>query len=86
LRASFLAVPVVDEYGFKELIRWILIVGAVSVFDVKDERWMVQRWRDIVQGENMTWEEVRAGLKDIMWIDPLQDKLGRTAFEELNRH
>lgn len=85
LRESFLAVPVPQGRGFKELMRWILIVGAVSVFDVKDEwEWMGQRWGDAAE-ENMSWEEVRAGLKDIMWIDPLQDKLGRAAFEELNR-
>ncbi|BCS28267.1 uncharacterized protein APUU_61315S [Aspergillus puulaauensis] len=85
LRGSCLAVPVPQGHGFRELMRWILIVGAVSVFDVKDEwEWMEQRWRDAVE-ENMSWEEMRAGLKDIMWIDPLQDKLGRAAFQELNR-
>lgn len=85
LRKSFVAVPINEGHGFRELMRWILIVGAVSVFDIEDERWMVQRWEDTVNGEDMTWEEARAGLRDIMWIDPLQDQLGRTAFEELNR-
>lgn len=85
LRASFLAVPVVERHRFSELMRWILIVGAVSVFDVEDEGgWMVQGWMDTVHGEHITWHVVRTGLEDIMWIDPLQDKLGRMAFEKLN--
>ncbi|KAL2830525.1 hypothetical protein BDW59DRAFT_141066 [Aspergillus cavernicola] len=67
----------------QELMRWILIVGAISVFDLEaeTEQWMGEKWRISVDAG---WEEVRMQLRQIMWIDALQDTIGQTAFIELS--
>jgi len=65
----------------RDLLRWVLIVGAVAVFGI-EEKWLRECWRASAErGES--WEEVRRGLQGIMWIDAIHDEVGRQAFEEL---
>ncbi|KAL4916376.1 hypothetical protein BDW62DRAFT_105758 [Aspergillus aurantiobrunneus] len=73
-----------QKLDIRGLVRWILIVGAISVLDVdtERERWMGEWWRAAV--DDTEWNETRAQLKQMMWIDVLQDKIGRAAFEQLN--
>ncbi|KAL3476265.1 hypothetical protein BJX99DRAFT_228184 [Aspergillus californicus] len=70
----------------KALLRWVLVVGGISVFDVKAEAevWMREKWRAGLDG-SASWEDVRAQLRQIIWIDSLQDTEGRTVFEELSQ-
>ncbi|KAL4778032.1 hypothetical protein BJX76DRAFT_363110 [Aspergillus varians] len=92
LRASCLALRVGLSVGVgdevRELVRWVLIVGAISVFDLgvrAEVEWMGEMWMD-VDVEYVEWEEARARLKQILWIDVLQDRIGRAAFEEWNKY
>lgn len=66
-------------------MRWLLIVGAISVFEVGADidKWMRERWRTDVDS-NIDWEEARTQLKGIMWIDALHDGIGKKAFETLD--
>lgn len=70
------------------LMSWLLVVGAISVFNVDTEdEWMPARWTAIFG--DATWEETRSQLKKVMWIDALQDNIGKKAFrkfEEIRLH
>lgn len=79
------AVEIGDEMESRNLMRWLLIIGAISVFDVETEpeEWIRERWRTNV--DDIGWEDSRAQLKDIMWVDALQDTIGKKAFAALNK-
>ncbi|KAL2784176.1 hypothetical protein BJX66DRAFT_330149 [Aspergillus keveii] len=70
----------------RDLMRWLLIVGATTVFDVRsmNEQWMWERWRKDV--DQVDWKVTRERLREIMWIDAMQDALGRDAFKQLNKY
>jgi hypothetical protein len=70
----------------RDLMRWLLIVGATTVFDVRsmNEQWMWERWRKDV--DQVDWKETRERLREIMWIDAMQDVLGRDASKQLNKY
>ncbi|KAL3471259.1 hypothetical protein BJX99DRAFT_237903 [Aspergillus californicus] len=78
----------VDTHGrpeLRNLMRWILILGAMAVFDVGEaEEWMLEKWR--IDVDDCTWEEAKAQLDRIMWIGALQDSCGEAEFHELNSY
>jgi hypothetical protein len=45
---------------------------------------MWERWRKDV--DQVDWKETRERLREIMWIDAMQDVLGRDAFKQLNKY
>jgi hypothetical protein len=61
---------------------WFLTVGAISVFGV-GEPWLRERRQAEVPSQ-MTWDEARQRLKDIMWINAIHDQPGQQAFKILN--
>lgn len=79
------AIEVGTKGELREVMRWLLIVGAISVFEVGADidKWMRERWRTDVDS-NIDWEEARTQLKGIMWIDALHDGIGKKAFETLD--
>ncbi|KAL3462482.1 hypothetical protein BJX64DRAFT_259228 [Aspergillus heterothallicus] len=70
----------------RNLMRWLLITGANTVFDVSsmDEQWMWERWRDDV--DPLDWKGTKARLKEIMWMDALPDSIGLHAYRLLNKY
>ncbi|KAL2825789.1 hypothetical protein BDW59DRAFT_161459 [Aspergillus cavernicola] len=68
----------------RELLRWLLIVGAMSVFhvDLDVEEWMWVKWRDEV--DDIGWEEANAQLNRIVWIDTPRGKGPCDTFETFN--
>lgn len=71
-----------DTPQMQDLMLWLLIIGTISVFEVDDEPWMSERWREDLP--DVTWPEARRRLKDILWMDALHDRIGKTAFEALS--
>ena len=84
LRECCLAIEVGAKPEQRDLMRWLLVIGAISVFDLEEdtEQWMLERWKTEVG--SVGWEEARVRLKEIMWIDALQDGIGKKAFERMN--
>ena len=67
-----------------DLVRWLLVIGAVSVCG-PEEAWLRAGWAvDVAGEEKQSWGRTRERLRDVMWIDGLHDEPGRAAFEALN--
>jgi hypothetical protein len=64
------------------LVVWLLMVGAMSLYGV-DEEWLRDEWRAVVPAAT-TWNDTRARLKSLLWIDTLHDKLGKETFQALS--
>jgi hypothetical protein len=65
-----------------DLMLWLLMVGAISVFETDDERWMHKRW--CADAPDMSWPDARERLRKIMWMDAIHETVGEHAFEALN--
>lgn len=65
----------------RDLLLWLLIVGAMTVHKPED-RWLRDRWLSDVSPS--TWPEVRGRLQDIVWINALHDRPGREVFDVLS--
>ena len=73
----------------RRLVFWVLVVGALSsVFGAVDEEaWFVDAWAHVAraredwgqggQSRLMSWEEARADLRSVLWIDRILDEPGR---------
>jgi hypothetical protein len=83
-RTSCLAI--LDDARISEmwpnLVIWLLMVGAMSLYGV-DEDWLCNKWRAVVPA-TATWNDTRARLKGLLWIDVLHDKLGEETFQALS--
>ncbi|KAF9881803.1 hypothetical protein CkaCkLH20_00949 [Colletotrichum karsti] len=65
----------------ERLMFWLLVVGSISVFE-PDEPWLVSILAGLAAPQ-LSWEEARSRLQDVMWIDGLHEKMGLSAFSEL---
>lgn len=71
------------QVGEGNLQLWYLMVGALlSVFHIGDD-WFRKRWRAEVPSE-MTWEEARLQLGDVLWIEAIHDWPGERVFRIMN--
>jgi hypothetical protein len=68
----------------RDLLRWLLILCVVSVFDVQSasEQWLWGRWRKDV--DQLDWDETKARLRKMIGVYGWQDRAGRDAFNRLN--
>jgi len=62
----------------RRFVMWLLVVGTMLVFE-SDEPWLQDRWRAAITPE-LSWASAQKQLKNIMWIDCVQDEAGETAF------
>lgn len=61
---------------------WLLILGAVSVFDEKDEVWLHPLLRNSIRACDVdNWMQVKALLVGSMWIPLIHDRLGKEVFD-----
>ena len=68
------------------LCSWLLMVGAVSVFEELDTAWLGPRLRESVAvGEIRSWDEMRDILGSLMWIPLVNEKVGKDNFEAVFR-
>jgi len=80
---AIIAKPLVREMEALEL--WGLMIGAISVFDIEEEIWLVRRGGTVVRGKDMEWHDVQQRLQSVMWIDCIHDKAGKKVFERISR-
>jgi len=65
-----------------EFMIWLLIVGAVSVFDERDDSWLKPLLRAYIDLRGIDeWNEVQELLKQFLWIGLVYDKPGKRVFE-----
>ena len=73
-----------DNKSLPRLLLWLLMVGAVSVFDIAADKWLRDALRERSERCGIrTWKEMQALLKSFMWIALLDDQTGKKIFESL---
>jgi hypothetical protein len=63
---------------------WLMMVGAVSILDEKDDWWLRPLFvfnASVCQIE--TWEDMRKLVKDFLWVGLVHDKPGQRVLERL---
>jgi len=60
---------------------WLLMTGAISLYDVSDEGWLRAALREYAEGcQVKSWKEMQDTLKSIMWVALLDDQPGRQIY------
>ncbi len=70
----------------RKLLFWVLTICAMSVFDIHEEHWLVEKWRYILKEIPLgvsPWESAKAELKSVFWIDCVNNGPGRKVFDQL---
>ncbi len=66
------------------LMLWLLMTGAISLFDVSEEAWLSESLREHVdQSQVKTWKEMKEVLGSFMWIAILDDQPGKQIYDQL---
>jgi len=74
----------IDE-GSSQLMLWLLMTGALSVFHVSDETWLEESLREhAVKCKVDTWKEMEDIFKSYMWIPLLDEQPGKQIYGLLN--
>ncbi|KAF2812776.1 uncharacterized protein BDZ99DRAFT_507057 [Mytilinidion resinicola] len=67
-----------------QLMVWLLMVGAVSVFDANDDMWLKPSLLHSLRlCEIESWTQMQDLLKSFMWIELVYDKLGKAMFDSI---
>jgi len=67
-----------------QLLLWLLMVGAISVFDAADDGWLKPLvLANIGLCEIDSWSKMHDLLKSFMWIGLVHDKPGRQVFDSI---
>lgn len=69
--------------GFSsELMLWLLMTGALSVYNVADEAWLGELVREYADRcQVRSWKEMRDILKSLIWIDLLHEPSARRIYD-----
>jgi hypothetical protein len=68
-----------------QLMLWLLITGANSVFNVWDELWLQESLRTHYgHCQVKSWKEMQDILKSFMWIEMLDDEVGKRIYDFLH--
>lgn len=72
--------------GSLQLMLWLAMVGATSLFDASSEVWLRERLQLYAHRCRVgRWREVRRVLRSLLWIDLLDDERGEHIFNDINR-
>lgn len=83
-RNCILHLKLIDEVS-SQLMIWLLMTGALSVFHVTDETWLVESLREYAAKCKVdTWKEMDNMLKSYMWIPMLDEQPGKQIYKLLN--
>lgn len=83
-RTACLATELTPKLGV--LMFWLLAVGAMSVLDVDEEGWLVEKWRETVETVpkvKVGWEDAKECLEGVVWVEDIHDEVGRQIYTEL---
>lgn len=68
-----------------QLMIWLLMIGAISVFDISDEAWMrAELQQHAKECQVKTWKEMQDILKSLMWVLLLDEERGAHVYEILH--
>jgi hypothetical protein len=70
------------------LLFWLLTIGAISVFDIDEEVWLVKKWNAVtmtIPGIRLAWEDARSHLETVLWIRDAHEEIGKKAYQRLMR-
>ncbi|KAK1523782.1 uncharacterized protein CCOS01_08869 [Colletotrichum costaricense] len=70
----------------KLLLAWSLVIGAISVFEEQDDRWLLPKLANLRDSLGPTWPEAKAKLEDVIWTENVHDSAGIKVFEKLVLH
>lgn len=70
-----------STWVMREVLLWFLMVGSMTVLDV-EESWVREKWR-VVADSSFSWDDIRRRLRGTMWIDCINEDLGRRTFLQL---
>ncbi|KAK7750566.1 hypothetical protein SLS62_007542 [Diatrype stigma] len=84
-----------DTPHLDRLVFWVLTIGAMSIFDVSREPWLVEKWALVLdkmhpdpqkqeeKDPRILWEHARADLDGFFWLRCVHDEWGQKMFERL---
>jgi hypothetical protein len=73
----------VDDVSPRLMI-WLLMTGAISVFDISNNMWLQESLRDYIHRCQVeTWTEMRDILDSFIWNDLLDKQLGKQIYDSL---
>jgi hypothetical protein len=68
-----------------QLMLWLLMTGANSLFNVSDEAWLRENLREHTDRcQVKTWKEMQEILKSFMWIALLDEQPGKQIYDSLH--
>lgn len=68
-----------------QLMVWLLMAGAISLFDIADEVWLAKALQQHANGCQITsWKGMQETLKSFMWIPLLDERRGKQNFDLLD--
>ena len=68
-----------------QLMLWLLMTGATSLFNISDEAWLREHLREHAEKSQVkTWKEMQEILKSFMWISLLDEQSGKQIFDLLH--
>ena len=67
--------------GSSPILLWLTMIGGISVFSPADDPWLIACLQTIIESCGVqTWTDLRAYLKQFLWIDFLHDKPGKAMY------
>ncbi|KAK5163170.1 uncharacterized protein LTR77_010954 [Saxophila tyrrhenica] len=63
---------------------WMLMVGAVTIFDVREEEWLSAMLHHHARSQQRSWTEVQGILKSFLWIPLLDEEAARSIWARLD--
>jgi hypothetical protein len=83
-RNCILHLKLVDGVS-SQLMLWLLMTGANSIFNISDEAWLRECFREQADRcQVKTWKEMQDILKSFMWIALLDEQPGKHIYDVLN--
>lgn len=70
----------------EKILFWVLTMGAMSVFDISKEEWLVEKWAYVsnkLHPNIFLWEDAREDLDSVLWIRCVHDEWGQKLYEQL---
>ncbi|KAI1813657.1 hypothetical protein GGS20DRAFT_552222 [Poronia punctata] len=84
-RTACLAIDL-DTPQLSTLMLWLLTIGSMSVFNIDEEPWLAEKWREAAQvlpGVLVSWEAALEQLDSVMWMNSVLDEMGFQMYQKL---
>jgi hypothetical protein len=74
--------PLIELEASSKLNLWLVLIGAISIFDPKDDWWLQPLFLSNVEVCGIeTWEDMRVAMEEFLWIGLVHEKPGQRIFE-----